>query len=153
MLMLPIIAAALVSAPDAQLDGWAGTWAIANSEGRRIGHSRIEEQAPQLMVFEVREVEGNPPQPLWFEYSERNKGWTQLFRGPFGIREFGPLSPPGEWPLRLGADVVLRDGTPVTYRMAVTRISADAYRRLLEVSRDKGKSWQTVFDYQYSREK
>ncbi len=155
------MAAALLSAPaqaadgaEGQLDGWAGNWTIADSSGRQIGRSTIEEQVSQLMLFELRLIEGNQaPQALWFEFSERNKGWTQLFRGPFGIREFGPMSPAGEWPMILGAeDVPLADGTNVSFRMTVSRLSPDSYRRVLERTRDEGATWETVFDYHYARE-
>lgn len=138
--------------PRAQLDALAGEWIVFDEAGRQVGHSQVVAQVPGTMLFEQRVIGDKPPQPLWFENAERNNGWTQLFVGPAGMtREFKPMSPPGQWPIVMGSDVVLQDGTPVKFRMTVSPISDDAFRRLLEISRDSGANWKSVFDYRYRR--
>ena len=138
--------------PPSQLDFLAGDWDLYDPSGARIGHSRILVQAPGAMLFEERLVGEDHPQPLWFENSEADGGWIQLFVGIRGlVREFRTTSPPGEWPLVMGADVTLRDGTPVRFRMTMSRRSNDETRRILEVTRDGGTQWDTVFDYGYRR--
>ena len=135
-----------------QLDFLAGDWIIQDADGEPIGTSRIVLQVPDTMLYEERVVDGKTPQPLWLENAERNNGWTQLFVGPAGqTREFPLRSEPGTWPIVMGADVVLRNGTPVTFRLTLSRQSDDESRRVLEMSADQGDTWKTILEYQYRR--
>lgn len=135
-----------------ELDFLAGQWSIHDSKGEQVGHSRIVVQAPGAMLFEERKVGDGNAQPLWLENSESTQGWKQLFVGATGqIREFRQTSQPGAWPVVMGGDVVLRDGTPARFRLTLSRDSNDSSRRLLEMSRDSGANWQTVLDYRYTR--
>jgi hypothetical protein len=138
------------SPPENQLDFLAGEWAITGPGGV-TGRSHIVAQLPGAMLFELRDIEGEGPLPLWFERSERTHGWIQLFPAPGGIREFTLLSPQGEWPMVFGAEVTLRDGGHARFRLTMSRTSVDENRRLLEISRDGGSAWATVFDYHYRR--
>jgi hypothetical protein len=136
----------------ADLDFLAGEWAIHDSSGVRIGSSRIVVQAKGAMLFEERQVPDGKVQPLWFENSEKDGGWTQLFVGPAGkTREFHSTSKMGEWPIIMGRETILADGKPTVFRLRMERLSNDKTRRLLESSRDAGTSWNTVFDYTYIR--
>ena len=135
-----------------QLDFLAGEWLLADSAGADIGRSTIVVQAAGVMLYEERRIGDRAPQPLWFSNSEANGGWTQLFIGAAGMmREFKPLSPQGSWPVVLGADVTLRDGSSARYRMIMQRQSENESTRVLEISRDSGATWQKVFDYRYRR--
>ena len=160
MLSLVLAAPAIAAqpaAPDAaasaiDLDILGGQWDLYDSSGKKVGASTITVQAPGAALFEQRTADGGEAQPLWFINSERDKGWIQLFLGPSNqARAFTLQSPANSWPLVLGSDVVLRDGTPARFRMTLTRASADLSRRKLEMSRDQGASWSTVFDYEYRR--
>lgn len=134
------------------LDFLVGSWEIEDANGQLIGTAEIVAQVPHTMLYEQRTIGDGPAQSLWLENAERNDGWTQLFVGPVGqTRQFVPWSLPGEWPLVLGADITLQDGTPVRFRMTLSHESNDASRRHLEISRDGGHSWETVFDYLYRR--
>lgn len=135
-----------------QLNFLAGDWAVSDASGAVVGRSHIVMQAPGAALYEERRV-GTEMQPLWFVRSERHQAWTQLFVGVSGmVREFPATSAPGTWPMVMGADVTLRDGTPVRFRLTMTRTTDDDSRRVLEVSRDQGTTWSTVFDYRYRRE-
>jgi hypothetical protein len=151
-----LLATALFAAPacaqTAGLDAMAGHWAITGATGERLGASTIQVQTPGAMLFEERRVGNDPPQQLWFENSERTGGWVQLFLGPHGIREFTQLSRPNEWPVVLGAHVVLQNRTEADFRMTMSRRSADQYRRVLEISTDGRRTWSAVFDYVYRRD-
>ena len=151
LLALPAQAAAQPSA-ESQLDFLVGEWTLHDPAGAEIGRARVAEQAPGAMLYEERRIGERDAQPLWFARFERDSGWTQLFVGAAGmVREFRPVSPPGAWPLVLGGDVTLRDGTPVRFRMTMTRASDDESGRILEMSRDSGATWTTTFDYRYRR--
>jgi hypothetical protein len=144
---------AQLAAPPPQLDFLAGSWALHDPSGTRVGSSRIVVQASNAMLFEERQVGNAAMQPLWFANVESSGRWTQYFVGALGlIRAFVAESGPGAWPIVMGADVTLRDGTPVRFRMTMSRASADETRRILEISRDGGAAWSTVFDYVYRRE-
>jgi len=134
-----------------QLDFLAGDWEISDPTGAVVGRSHIEVQAPGAMLFELRRV-GEGAQPLWFAFSERDAGWTQLFVGAIGmIRQFSASSAAGAWPMVLTQDVVLRDGAPARFRLTMARQSDDETTRLLERSRDSGATWTVVFNYRYRR--
>ena len=140
-------------AAEPQLDFLAGDWALHDSAGARVGSSRIVVQAPNAMLYEERSVGNNGAQPLWFANVESSGRWTQFFVGARGlIRAFEAETAPGTWPIVMGSDVTLRDGTPVRFRMTISRASADETRRILEVSRNRGATWSNVFDYVYRRE-
>jgi hypothetical protein len=135
------------------LDSWAGEWVVHDPSGKAIGESRIVVQAPNAMLYEERRIGDEEPQPLWFANSERDNAWIQMFVGPAGIRIFRQTTGPGAWPLMMSGEAVLRDGRPASFRLTVTRASADESRRLLEMSIDKGASWSPLFDYTYRRKK
>jgi len=137
-----------------QLDFLAGNWSLHDAAGTRVGSSRIVVQAANAMLFEERQVGNAAAQPLWFANVESSGRWTQYFVGALGlIRAFEAQTAPGAWPIVMGADVTLRDGTPVRFRMTMSRASADETRRILEISRDGGATWNNVFDYSYRRER
>ena len=134
-----------------QLDFLRGDWIILDQSGKQIGQAHIDVQQPGAMIY-ARRSDQEGELPVWFVNSEARGGWTQLFPAPGGVlREFGPVSKSGEWPLILGTDTTLRDGRHVRFRLTIERESDDKSRRLLEMSADKGVSWQTVFDYRYQR--
>lgn len=150
--VLAAVAPPAFAQPPSQLDFLGGDWTLHDSSGAQVGRSRIVVQAPGAMLFEERIVDGGEAQPIWFENSERNGGWTQLFVGAAGLmREFNTLSATGVWPIVMGGDVTLRDGTPVKFRLTMSRDSDDLTRRVLEISRDSGATWAPVFDYVYRR--
>ncbi|MGQ0590192.1 MAG: hypothetical protein ACT4N8_11795 [Sphingosinicella sp.] len=153
LILFALAAPAAAQAPaESQLDFLAGEWTLHDAAGAEIGRSRVVVQAPAAMLYEERRVGEREAQPLWFARFERDGGWTQLFVGATDmVREFRPVSPPGAWPLVLGGDVTLRDGTPVRFRMTMTRVSDDESGRILEMSRDNGATWSTTFDYRYRR--
>jgi hypothetical protein len=137
----------------AEMDFLEGRWIIQDASRTAVGVSEVEIQAPGAMLLERRQVGDRPVQMLWFENSERNGGWTQLFLGPMGaVREFAPIGQSASWPLTLGANVVLQDGSMADFRMTLSRPSDDSTRRRLEISRDNGVTWQDVFDYYYIRD-
>lgn len=137
---------------DTSLDFLVGDWALFDANGKQVGTSTIVAEFPGSMLLETRKVDGQPPQPLWFENAEAEGGWSQLFVGPQGkVRMFKPVSPQSKWPLELGSDVTLQDGTPVRFKMTMTHPSAERSNRKLEMSRDAGATWTTVFDYEYRR--
>lgn len=146
-------AAAQPSAPDPsrnQLDILAGDWTLTDASGV-TGRSHVEIAAPGAMLFERREVGADGPLPLWFAYSERTRGWVQLFPSPNGLREFPLLSAAGQWPLIFGGEVTLQGGASARFRLTMTQPGPDRGERRLEMSRDAGANWQTVFVYTYRR--
>ena len=142
-------AAQAQAGPERALDFLAGDWTITDPSGA-TGRSHIVVQVPHAMLYELREIGSDGPLPLWFAFSEEG-GWVQLFPGPAGMRAFRLVSDSRAWPLVFGGDVRLRDGTPVRFRLTMSRASNDESRRLLEMSHDGGATWSTAFDYTYRR--
>jgi hypothetical protein len=151
--LLAVATPATAEAPQAAfLDSLIGDWELLDPTGAKVGQSRVVVQAPGAMLYEERRIGSGAIQPLWFANSEPNGGWTQLFVGVSGqIREFRMQSPAGEWPLVLGADVRLADGSPARFRLTVTPLADGNSRRVLERSTDVGANWTTVFNYTYRK--
>lgn len=130
----------------------SGSWTIHDGTGEKIGWSRIEEQADNAVLFEIRTIGDKEGQPLWFVNSEQDGDWEQLFLGPAGaVRAFKAQSQAGAWPMILGSTVTLKDGTPAQFRMTISKTDDAHTRRVLEMSKDGGATWATVFDYDYRR--
>lgn len=139
------------SAAAVSLDALAGKWTLHDAAGAPVGESTVQVQVPGAMLYEERRVGDGRPQPLWFANFEAD-GWRQLFVGIGGtMREFATESPAGQWPLVMGANVVTQDGATTKFRMTIARPAKDESRRVLEASRDAGRTWSTVFDYTYRR--
>lgn len=142
---------ASVTAP-VSLDFLAGEWSLHDARGAMVGGSTIVIQESGAMLYERRTIGQTAAQPLWFENAERTGGWVQLFLNPTGqVREFSTLSEAGQWPLVLGGDVILRDGAQAKFRLTISRASDDESQRVLEMSRDAGRTWAVVLDYTYRR--
>lgn len=149
-----VFSARAFAAEPADLGFLAGAWTIHDADGAEVGSSEIVEQAAGAVYFETRRVGDTNDQPLWFVNSESAGGWSQLFVGPGRrVRAFEPISAPGEWPIVLGATLVMKDGAPAQFRMTLARTGEDRSRRALERSNDGGATWTTVFDYDYRRRK
>lgn len=129
-----------------------GDWVLHDASGATVGVSHIEVSGTNAVLFEQRTIGTNPSQPLWFVNSERAGGWVQLFLNPSQqVREFTMQSVGGSWPLILGGEFELRDGTAARFRLTITHESDALSRRLLEMSRDGGETWSPALDYTYRR--
>jgi hypothetical protein len=145
--------AAVPKAPALPLDlGFLdGDWILLDPAGKPVGKSHVATLLAGALIHELR-TDAQGALPVWFIRTERTGGWSQLFPGPNGdLREFTPLSAPGEWPLILGGDAILRDGREARFKLTLTKDSPDASHRLLEMSTDGGRTWQSIFDYHYRR--
>ncbi|MGD9967471.1 MAG: hypothetical protein AB7Q23_10085 [Hyphomonadaceae bacterium] len=130
----------------------AGDWVLHDASGVAVGVSHIEVSGSNAVLFEQRTIGTNPSQPLWLMNSERAGGWVQLFLNPSQqVREFTTQSDKGAWPLILGGEFELRNGTLARFRLTITQESEALSRRLLEMSRDGGATWAPVLDYTYRR--
>jgi hypothetical protein len=134
------------------LDFLAGDWVLSDPNGKQVGTSHVTLDLSDAVVREVRH-DAQGVLPVWFVRTEQNQGgWSQLFPGPRGmLREFTPVSGPGEWPLILGGEALLTDGRLARFRLTLTHDSAVASHRLLQMSTDGGQTWQVIFDYFYRR--
>lgn len=134
------------------IEALLGDWEIFDAAGKSLGQSRVIAQRPGSMLYEERSIAGAPLQQLWLYNAETRGGWSQLFVAPNGmVREFALQSASGAWPMIMGGDVRLADGATATFRLTLSIEDDGGNCRLLEMSRDGGDRWQTVFDYRYRR--
>lgn len=151
-----IAAGMLASAPaqaedDLELDFLAGQYDVLDADGTVLGQASVHVRIPGAVIEEDRRIGERAPQLMWLARLEHADGWTQIFQSPAGMREFPRLSPKGAWPIVFGGDVTLASGAPASFRLTISGSEPAKHRRLLEISRDGGESWATVFDYTYRR--
>jgi len=138
------------------IESMVGDWAIFDSEGTPIGRSRIVAQCGGAMLHEERLLNGQAPESLWLCHVEA-RGWCQLDLAPSGwIRELVAQTPvalvrPTYDPIAMVGVALPEEGEPAALRLSFVLESADRGRRHLEISRDGGERWCTVYDYRYLR--
>lgn len=134
-----------------QFDFWIGTWAVATPDGRVAGTNRIERVLGGCALLEQWSGAGgsrgmslnywDAAEGAWFQSWIDNQGQPLRLRG--GLRD-------GRMVLEAqSAD----SGRVVVQRISWTPLAADRVRQHWERSDDGGRTWVTVFDGNYARER
>ena len=134
-----------------QFDFWIGTWKVTNQDGSVVGHNRIEPILDNCVLQETwAGASGSAGTSLNFFDTVKGK-WRQFWVW----REGTTLELEGA--LVDGAMVLqgetIEEGKPALNRITWTSPPDGTVRQLWELSRDGGKSWETLFDGIYLREK
>ncbi|MEZ5565660.1 MAG: hypothetical protein R3F24_09170 [Gammaproteobacteria bacterium] len=126
---------------------WIGYWSVTNADGSLAGHNQIEPILDGCVLQETwAGVSGSAGTSLNF-YDTSRREWRQFWVW----REGTTLELAGR--LVDGAMILqgdsLEDGKPVRNRITWTDPPGDTVRQLWELSRDGGKTWNTLFDGTY----
>lgn len=134
-----------------QFDFWIGTWKVTNQQGWAVGRNRIEPILDSCVLQETWAGEsGSAGTSLNFFDTARGK-WRQfwVWREGTTLELEGGLV---DGAMILEGDSV-EEGKPARNRITWTSVSDGSVRQLWELSPDGGKTWKTLFDGIYRREK
>ncbi len=160
-LMIAIPAAALGDAPEkcadldhyALLDFWLGDWTVHVGD-EHVGTNRIEKVLGGCAVIEHWTGAGGGEGKSLF-YVVGNQ-WKQVWVTEWATRTGGvkekshqPLA--GTNAVRFQGRIETSDGSGYLDRTTLTPLDDGSVRQLIEVSRDEGEHWESVFDAIYRR--
>jgi hypothetical protein len=139
-----------------KLDFWVGQWDVFDiKSGEKDGTNRIEKILKGCALVEnwTEASDGSEGKSLF--YFQPAKGlWKQVW-----VTDMGPLkektlmdSYAGEG-VRFQGEIPHRDGTSHLDRTTLVPLGGDRVRQTIEISRDSGKTWETVYDAEYRRRK
>jgi hypothetical protein len=150
-----VAASACDEPPYHALDFWVGEWDVFDSgDSSKAGESSISKILKGCAI-EVNWVgtEGEHVRELFY-YDKPQREWIQVWVGDAGATKQRQLLDQAEnGTVRFQGKVAHVDGRSHLDRSTVTPLPGHRIHQVIELSRDQGNSWQTVFDAEYRRRK
>ena len=141
------------SAEARRMDFWIGAWEVRTRDGRTAGRDVVERVAGGCGLHERWQGRDGGTGMSLSAYNPVTRQWQQLWVGQLGaVTEYRR----SEWrdrSLVLLADTRQPDGTPSVTRMTFTPMSVDVVRQHFERSTDGGRTFATLADFEYHRER
>jgi hypothetical protein len=139
-----------------QLDFWIGHWDVFNTADRsKAGTSVIEKVLGGCaLTVQWQEADGSGEVRELFYYQKAKKLWHQVW-----ISDAGPTKERVLVDVRTGGTLVFQgevpqlDGGSHLDRSTVMALFDGRIHQIIEISRDSGKTWQSVFDADYRKQK
>ena len=134
-------------AENRQFDFWLGEWEVHDHLGNPVGKSRIESVENGCIILE--NWSGSQTGRSMNFYDPALKKWRQTWVDATGlVSEFSGEYSDGA--LRLTGETHV-PGRTVLRRLTFTDLGNQRVRQFSEASLDGGKTWQTNYDFTYSR--
>lgn len=139
------------------LDFWLGDWDVL-VEGKKVGTNRIEKMLKGCAIIENwTDAGGNEGKSLFY-YQKMIDKWSQVWvtenaMTPGGVKEKYLTMKLEDGGLRFQGAIPLQGGRSYIDRTTLTPLKDGRVRQVIEVSRNKGMEWETVFDAIYVRKK
>jgi len=137
-----------------KLDFWVGTWDVFdNRDGTLNGADIVEKIVGGCAIVENwREADGSGEGKSLFYYQKPKQQWKQVWVTDAGpIKEKQLVEELKDGSVRFQGETPHPDGTSHLDRTTLTPLSSGRVHQVIEISRDAGKSWKTVFDAEYRR--
>ncbi|HEV2856502.1 MAG TPA: DUF1579 family protein [Thermoanaerobaculia bacterium] len=131
-------------------DFWLGDWDVKLPNGKAAGKNSIQSILDGCVVYESWQGAGNINGHSFNLYDAGTKRWHQTWvdNGGTLLNLDGGLV---DGKMVLSGDSLDEKGATVKNRVTWTPVDADHVRQLWESSSDGGKTWEVVFDGQYTR--
>jgi hypothetical protein len=147
------------AAPDAdpafhRLDFWVGNWKVYDAaSGKLDGTNRIEKILRGCALLENwTEADGSGAGKSLFYYNPATGAWKQVWVTDAGTcKEKQLVAGPAGGAVRFQGEVALRRGGTVLDRTTLTPLPDGRVEQTIEISRDRGTTWQTAYDAYYVR--
>lgn len=137
------------------LDFWVGEWDVF-AGGRRAGTNRIERILGGCALLEHwTDASGREGKSLFY-YAPVTAEWKQVWvteqaGAPGGLKEKMLVERLPGGALRFQGEIAVRAGGSYLDRTTLTPLPDGRVWQLIEISRDRGRTWQTTFDAEYVR--
>ncbi len=136
----------------AKLDFWVGDWVVKLANGAVAGTNRIERVLGGCAVTEDWSGSRGGHGRSLFYVDAASGTWKQVWvtdRGAMKEKRLVEERPGGA--LRFQGEVAAAGGGTVLDRTTLTPLEGGKVRQVIEVSRDGGSTWSTMFDAVYER--
>lgn len=139
-----------------RLNFWVGNWDVFDlGSGKKDGTNRIEKTLKGCVIIEnwTEAADGSEGKSLF--YVQRASGqWKQVWVEDSGGMKEKSLqdSYTGDGVQFLG-EIPHKSGGSHLDRTTLRPLPGDRVRQTIEISRDGGKQWETVYDAEYRRQK
>ncbi len=137
-----------------KLDFWVGTWDVYdNHDGTLNGRDVVEKIVGGCAIVENwKEADGSGEGKSLFYYQSAKKQWKQVWVTDAGpIKEKQLIEEMKDGGVRFQGEIPHRDGKSHLDRTTLTPLTGGRVHQVIEISRDAGKTWETVFDADYRR--
>ena len=137
-----------------KLDFWVGTWDVFdNHDGTLNGRDVVEKIVGGCAIVENwKEADGSGEGQSLFYYQVARKQWKQVWVTDAGpIKEKQLIEEMKDGGVRFQGEIPHRDGKSHMDRTTLTPLSGGRVHQVIEISRDAGRTWETVFDAEYRR--
>jgi hypothetical protein len=139
--------------PDYQLlNFWIGNWDVQDPGGQKVGSNKIEKILGGCVVLENwAEMDGHEGKSFFY-FDIPTKKWKQVWvEDSGGMKEKTFVQKFHDGGVRFQGNVQIRDGSMILDRTTLTPKDQNHVRQVIEISRDEGQNWKTVFDAIYVR--
>ncbi len=138
-----------------ELDFWLGEWDVL-AGGRRAGTNRIARVLGGCAIMEHWTDAGGREGKSLFYYQPITAEWKQVWvtdrAGVVGgLKEKALVERLAGGALRFQGEIPMPNGGSYLDRTTLTPLPDGRVWQLIEVSRDRGRTWQTSFDAEYVR--
>ncbi len=137
-----------------KLDFWVGTWDVYdNHDGALNGTDIVEKILGGCAIVENwREADHSGEGKSLFYYQKTRKQWKQVWVTDAGpIKEKQLIEEMKDGGVRFQGEILQFDGKSHLDRTTLTPLPSGRVHQVIEISRDAGKTWKTVFDADYRR--
>jgi hypothetical protein len=135
------------------LDFWLGDWEVqTNDTHQRDGHDTVERVLQGAAIVERWSDADGSEGRSWFYYQRAEKRWKQVWvTDGGGVKEKEMLAPLANGAVRFRGKATRPDGKQVLDQTTLTPQTGGTVRQVIEVSRDGGATWKSVYDATYRR--
>jgi hypothetical protein len=137
-----------------RLDFWIGDWDVYDSPGGRKAGRSVSKKILQGCAISVdwNEADGSGEIQETYFYEKARKTWHQVWISDAGLaKERLSIEDGPGGALRFLGEVLQLDGRSYLDRSTVTPVHDGRVHQVIDISRDRGSTWRTVFDGEYRR--
>lgn len=136
-----------------RLDFWVGEWDV-RVDDRTVGSNRIEKILDGCAIMEHWSGAGGGQGKSLFYYDPVRDEWKQVWvtgqaTRTGGLKEKRLIERREGGGVRFQGEIPTADGGAYLDRTTLTPLDGGRVRQVIEVSRDGGETWRTVFDAVY----
>jgi hypothetical protein len=138
-----------------KLDFWLGEWDVFDlKSGVKDGTNRIEKILKGCAIIENWSDTSGGEGKSFFYVVRATGQWRQVWvEDSGGMKEKALQDSDTGVSVRFQGEILHRDGSSHLDRTTLQPMTGGRVRQTIEISRDRGKTWEVVYDAEYRRRK